>query len=69
MKKSTKKEIISEMKQMAYLIDYDRSKTVFEQLNETDEVSAEMETMGQEDDLNEVAPVVLVGGALAAILA
>ena len=66
MKKSEKKEVISEMKQMSYLIGYDRGKTVFEQLNEMDDVSGETEMMGQEDDLNEIAPVVLVGGTLAA---
>ena len=31
--KKSKKEIISEMKQMSYLIGYDRGKTIFEQMD------------------------------------
>ena len=63
--KKSKKEIISEMKQMSYLIGYDRGKTIFEQMDTGTEVDGD--TMGYESDLNEIAPIVLVAGTLAAV--
>ena len=54
----SKKDILNEMKQMAYLMGYDRSKTIFEQANKKSNLLNE-EAIGGEKQINEIVPLIV----------
>ena len=54
----SKKDILNEMKQMAYLMGYDRSKTIFEQGNKKSNLLSE-KAIGGEKQINEIVPLIV----------